>query len=233
MAQLILYVNIDQADLESIRAAGESLVLVRNSTNPALDLSVVWATCAPFTNNKIAWTGDYSLYAAQSSASPGATIFPVSISPAVLDTLYLFDGTFKVDSSGAVPRSSYRVRNLLPDMSFGLAQEVTTNDQPSKGFLPTVIQRIPLNQTGAFPPDNTVWAFFAGALQPGRLIRTSTYLPVDYIPTAQADPPIAAVFSSSIRVGFDSSTTHTILYSGGRWIQSATRTGRPDTTDAP
>lgn len=170
-----LNIDIDAADLATIHAAGEQVVITKQTGGG--DTSVAWVAFKPLTNNTVTWEDTYWLYASTSQVENGATINMMSQAPALETKQIGFDTVFSGAKAGTVlPQGTYGVLNSDQDnraMVFGLAQAANVS---GTGFPASPINAslVPKNQPATFTPLDVVQVFLASHTSNGMVITNIT-----------------------------------------------------------
>lgn len=167
-----LNADISAADLATIHAAGQSIVLLK-LTGSGTPLS--WVAFTPMEGNSVQWVESYALYASTSEVTSGTTITMMSQTAASPQQNYpltaagafgppVQDTTIGVDTYESVNNFA-----AFPLMSFGLAQGVQVNGTAFP-YQPINAQAVPLNQTVTFAPLTEVVIFLETNITSGMVI---------------------------------------------------------------
>ena len=174
MSAFQLNINFTVADLQTIYAAKENVILVKSVTGEA---QFSWVSFPPFESNVVAWEeGNYSVYA--SMGAGGSVITSSSEQPAEPSQNYTFDqsGTFLQSTSAPIGANAYQVTNQCSpalDLTFGLAQTVTVNGtQINNAFINS--QFVPMGQHAIFRPTTNLTIFLASSVPAGVIVDPST-----------------------------------------------------------
>lgn len=189
----------DPADLQTIYAAGEQVVVARAFSDS--DSNVAWVVFAPLVSNQVSWQDSYGLYASRSSGSiTMSATTDVGIPSGTYYNLTpqgTFDGPFK--GAEAPPAGSYRAFNQMtsyPYFNSGLIQAATVNGTAVAAG-PTTTVVVPASQFGTFTPQSTVYVWLQSHIAAGAAV--------------QVPPPamtaVGSVSSPSTMIQFPSGTT--------------------------
>lgn len=135
-----LVIEIDDASLGVLSAAGAQLVVAKPAGNAAP--SVAWLAWQPQPRNRLVFSETYGIYAAEIPARTGAPIeIRASVYPAADRTIYRFDGeSFATEAVPRLPARHYDVHNAAPfAAAAGLLQEATINGRAARGPLTAAI----------------------------------------------------------------------------------------------
>jgi hypothetical protein len=167
-------INIDNAGLQAIYAAGQSVTFVKSVvSNPVAtgNLPIAWLTFQPFQSNQVIWIENYSIYASTTIVQSGAVINMTSVTAgsAQLGWLYAFqNGIFTGQSgSGSTFNVSDQVSAPSP-LQFGLAQTANVNGVSVTAPLNAV--PVLYNQQATFTPQEQISIFLSSYQNNGVVI---------------------------------------------------------------
>jgi hypothetical protein len=178
MPTYTLDLSISANDLETIKGAGENIIVAKPVNSAAGTPNVAWLSINPLEGNQIVWTEDYAMYASTTQIQSGASVFQTSTTPYPAEdgVCYMFDasGAFpgKTSAPQPVARGSYSTLNdytALPAMTFGLTQSATTTSG-NYHFSPLNAQSVPSLQQVVFTPLTTVWVWLESQITSGVVI---------------------------------------------------------------
>lgn len=174
MSTFQLNINFTAADLQTIYAAKENVVLVKSVAGEA---QFSWVSFPPFEGNAITWDEvNYSIYA---SMGAGGGVISTSVDQAAQPSQnYTFDqsGAFSQPGPVSIGQNAYQVTNQCSpgqDLAFGLAQTVTVNGTAFNNA-PINAQFIPMGQHAIFRPTTELIIFLASAIPAGVIIDPAT-----------------------------------------------------------
>jgi hypothetical protein len=174
MSAFQLTINFTAADLQTIYAAKENIVLIKSVTGEA---QFSWLSFAPFESNVVGWDeGQYSIYALMGQG--GTVVTSSSEQAAQPSQNYTFDqsGAFSQPTAVPIGQNAYQVTNQCSpgqDLTFGLAQTVTVNGTAiDNAFINS--QFIPMGQHAIFRPTTQLFIFLASAVPAGVIIDPAT-----------------------------------------------------------
>jgi hypothetical protein len=166
--------SIDNAGLQSIYAAGQSVTFVKSVvSNPVAggNLPIAWLTFQPFQSNQVIWIENYSLYASTTMLQSGATINMTSttMGPAQLGWLYSFqNGIFTGQSGSGSTFNTANQANSPSILNFGLAQTANVNGVSVTAPLNAV--PVLYNQQATFTPLEQISIFLSSYQNNGVVI---------------------------------------------------------------
>ncbi|MBI2382369.1 MAG: hypothetical protein HYV16_16590 [Gammaproteobacteria bacterium] len=201
MSSYTLNVLFNQADLPTIYAAGQKLIIMKSS--PA-STQLAWVAVKPFESNSISWTDDYAMYASQTQIQSGATIQKLSQVATPSGVEYIFEnGMFDDPQPYTQNPNAYATTNDFGEaLTFGLAQSASVNGS-SNMFSPLNAQLVPNLNTAEFIPVEQVIVFLQSNVQNAQVI--------------------SIVSSPSINVDLTTNPVQTIQYQNGQWIQQSSQ----------
>jgi hypothetical protein len=179
MATYQLTLNIDDEDLQRIRAAGERIVLAGSVNGES---NVAWVVFDPFSSNTVEWQDDFAVYASTTVIQTGVQIMLATQSgmPAQIGSLYALEQsmTFAGPDSGGSP-GCYTIRNDIPSryypaLTFGLIQAASVNGRgfPSTG--PVYAAAIEADKTAALTPTQDVLVWLQTNVVSGMIVDPGT-----------------------------------------------------------
>ena len=166
-----LNADISAADLQTIYAAGEQIVLLKLTQGTP----VAWVSFNPLENNTVQWQESYAIYGSTSEVQAGTVISMMSQAQAAPQQNYNFlpDGVFSPPTSvPTLGQDTYQITNQYiaePMMTFGLAQGVQTNGTAFP-YNPINAQSVPENQFVTFTPLTEVVIYLASQISAGMVI---------------------------------------------------------------
>ena len=169
-----LNINITAADLQTIYAAKENIVLVKSVAGEA---PFSWVSFPPFEGNAVTWNEEnYSIYA--SMGEGGGVITSSVVQAAQPSQNYTFDqsGVFSQPSPVAIGSNAYQITNQCSPgqgLLFGLAQTVSVNGTAHDNALINA-QFIPMGQHAIFRPATQLIIFLASDVPAGVIIDPAT-----------------------------------------------------------
>ncbi len=171
MSNYQLNIVINAADLSTIYAANESIILIKSSEG---EKPFSWLSFKPFESNLVTWAEDYSIYTTNQTESSGTIINFFTHEPAVPSQNYNFlnDGTFSQPNPVPIGASSYQITNQntsVLDLSFGLIQAANVNGVDFENN-PINVQFVPQNQYVIFKPLTQLAIFLASNISAGTVI---------------------------------------------------------------
>jgi hypothetical protein len=175
MPTYTLDLSIGAADLETIKTAGENIIVAKPVNSATGTPNVAWLSINPLEGNQITWTEDYAMFASTTSVSGGANIFQVSATsyPADDGMCYEFDANGAFGGSVMAPDpvtvgqySSLNNYTADPAMTFGLTQSANTTSGIYT-LSPLNAQSVPSNQQVIFTPFTIVWVWLEASLKSG------------------------------------------------------------------
>jgi len=167
-----LNVVFESDDLQTIKAAGEKVTLLKK-TNSGVPLA--WVAFLPFQKNTVAWEEDYALYASKVATQSGATIYKLSDVDANPMVCYPFQdyGAFGVPiQDNNIKKGQYKISNNYQDeamLTFGLAQGVQVNGTafPNKPINAAIVPR---DHEATFIPLTEIVIFLDSKISSGMVI---------------------------------------------------------------
>lgn len=174
MTSCQLTIQIDQAGLETLSAAGQRIALVKT----ALDSPyvVVWQAVTPLQDNIVTWDDSYGLYVSTTGIKAGAVLNVGSVTTdAAGGNTYIFAGGRFDSGTSNLALSDWGIRNNS-DMTIGgvemltggLSQVATVNGQQTTN--PLDAQAIPFQERGITSATDRVVVFPASGIEPGTLL---------------------------------------------------------------
>ncbi len=171
-----LNINIAAADLQTIYAAKENIILIKTVEGEA---PFSWLSFPPFESNAVTWDeGTYSVYASVTNNSGVVVVTSFTEQAAQPSQNYTFDKTGAFSQPNPVPigPDAYQVTNQYSpgsDLTFGLVQAVSVNGTAiDKALLNS--QFIPLAQHAIFRPTTQLTIFLASSIAAGEIVDPST-----------------------------------------------------------
>ncbi len=171
--QYQISIAIDDAGLQKIYAAGQSVTLVKSVVaNPLSsgNLPVAWLAFQPLESNQITWVENYYMYATTTVLQSGATIQMTSQTQAPVQEgwMYTFEQGQFSGSSGT--GDTFNVDNQMSNgfFNFGLAQQATVNNVST--LAPLNAQPVLYNESASFTPIETISIFLSSYSNNGVVI---------------------------------------------------------------
>ncbi|MFS1514023.1 hypothetical protein VQL36_16495 [Chengkuizengella sp. SCS-71B] len=148
-----LKINFSCDDLANIYKANQKVTLIKESSGN----SVPWVTFTPFQCNKISWDENYSIFASTNLSQHGVMIDKVSETNANDGIVYDFNtGIFRRNADEKTKKGSFQaVNNTSENLTLGLAQTVTVNNNKCKGA-PITASTVLAGQSVTFTPIEKV-----------------------------------------------------------------------------
>jgi len=171
-----LNINISAADLQTIYAAKENIVLIKSVEGEA---PFSWLSFPPFESNAVTWNEEnYSVYASVNSDNGGIIITTFSEQAAQPSQNYTFDqsGAFLQPTQVPIGPNAYQVTNQYSpngNLTFGLVQTVSVNGTALDKALLNA-QFVPLGQHAIFRPTTQLTIFLASNIAAGQFVDPST-----------------------------------------------------------
>ena len=171
-----LNINISPADLQTIYAAKENIVLAKSVIDES---PFSWVSFPPFEGNAVTWDEqNYSVYASMTSDSGGGVVTSFTEQAAQPTQNYTFDqsGAFSQPSAVPIGPAAYQVTNQFsasPGLTFGLVQTVSVNGTAMEKSLLNA-QFVPMGQHAIFRPTTQLTIFLASNVAAGEIIDPST-----------------------------------------------------------
>jgi hypothetical protein len=193
-----LNIQFDQAGLDTLNEAGQSVTIVKSVPQ---GVPVAWISFAPLLNNLVTWNEQYSVYASTSQIQDGTEIFTQSTQAAAGGSTYkLVAGHFDSGTSGLLP-NTYGVVNADPGFQVGGIQKVTSglyqgasvDGTPAAAAINAVA--VPYLDEAVFTPIEKV-QIFASSFQNNGLVISSA-VPSQALEVDLADTPTQALHYNS------------------------------------
>lgn len=173
--QYQINIDIDEAGLRSIYAAGQAVTFVKSVVSDPLgsgNLPIAWLAFQPFEVNQVSWIETYYLYATTTTLQAGATIVMTSQTgePVQPGLIYTFSqGQFDNGVSGGAP-DTYNLNNQsqVPNLDFGLAQSASVNNVQT--FAPLNAVPVLFNEQASFTPEETLSIFLSSTTNNGSVL---------------------------------------------------------------
>lgn len=188
-----LDITFDQAGLQALNAAGQSVTIVKQTAGSK---PVAWITFTPQLFNVITWNPVYSVYSSTTNAQAGAIIQTSSKATAIGGSSYNLNtaGFFDSGVSGAVGPTQYQIVNSDPDLKIGSTAMVTGGLLQGASVNGTAVTApmcavgILFNQTAVFTPIETILVFTSSYSNNGIVISqvAGTALAVSYTTNQKA-----------------------------------------------
>ena len=167
MPNYSLTLNIDPADLNVIKAAGQRITLAKPVG--AGDPNVIWLSIDPFQSTTVEWKEDYWIYSSTTAVSQGAAISKLSEvtpGPALDAGYYPFTpaATFGVfQNDPGVNSGTFAAVNNMPyaqyaALTFGLSQSAMVNKTLAERK-PISAQLVPSQNQIQMTPFTTVYVW--------------------------------------------------------------------------
>ncbi|MCJ8507385.1 hypothetical protein MUU53_05590 [Rhizobium lemnae] len=161
MPNYTLNIAFDQAGLQALSQAGQSVTIAKQSAG---GLQTAWITFQPQLNNIVTWTEQYSVYASTTNAQAGAQIITSSQATAIGGSSYNLNtaGYFDPGVPNVVASTQYEINNGDPNLKInnvamvtgGLVQGATVNGAALSA--PICAVGILFNQQAIFTPIETI-----------------------------------------------------------------------------
>jgi len=206
-----LNINISAADLQTIYAAKENIILIKTVEDQA---PFSWVSFPPFEGNAVTWEEEnYSVYASATTDNGGVVVTSFSEQAAQPSQNYTFDqsGAFSQPTQVPIGPNAYQVTNQYSpeaNLVFGLVQTVSVNGAAIDKALLNA-QFVPLAQHAIFRPTTQLTIFLASNIVAGETVDPSTE---------------SGVISQSTTITFaDGVFTATVTYNAttGSFVQSS------------
>lgn len=205
MSTYELKVQIGDADLASLQAANEQIVLVRQLLDAGSP--VAWAVVPLAQNRVITWNDDYSLFAAAGAgASVGKVVTVNNTAVATMSSNYTYtaSGFSSAVPDSSLPQATVRIQNLdVASNAMGLAQTYSVDGLKKDQPVPLNAQSVPAKQFAQFTASQILWIYLASGTSTGMVVSE---------PTTAAKSRQA--FSAALLVDFNTgAASQTVRYS--------------------
>ena len=166
-------IQIDNAGLSKISAAGQAVTLVRDTAaliESSVPLQVAWQVFAPLQINEIDWADQYYGFATTARLHIGAVVTMNSRSGAPMpvgSVATFYNGQF---TSVAGTGARYAISNATSngDFCFGLAQIAVVNG--TSVLAPVCVMSILTNETAHINPRESISIFLSSCTTAGTII---------------------------------------------------------------
>jgi hypothetical protein len=171
-----LNINISTADLQTIYAAKENIVLAKSVIDES---PFSWVSFPPFESNAVTWDEQsYSVYASMTSDNGGVIVTISAEQAAQPSQNYTIDesGVFSQPVAVPIGPAAYQVTNQFsanPSLTFGLIQTVSFNGTVLDKALINA-QFVPMGQHAIFRPTTQIVIFLASNIAAGEVVDPST-----------------------------------------------------------
>lgn len=230
MTDYSLTLQISSADLPTLQAAGQQIVLVRKLANAGQ--TVAWAVLPLALNRRVGWNDNYSLYVSNTPNALGNVIVAAAQTSATFQCDYSVSvngfqgpvpdpalGPATVQIVNTVPASS------SPSMLLGLAQCYGLDGGASGSAQPLNAQTVPAQQIAQFSAAQQVWVYLASGFATGMIVPP---------PLTSTNATTKQVFSTALLLSFSAALpSQTALYSstlGRFYVPAASPAAESDAT---
>ncbi|MCQ4166519.1 hypothetical protein [Tahibacter harae] len=230
MTDYTLTLQISSADLPTLQAAGQQIVLVRKLADAGQ--TVAWAVLPLALNRRVGWNDSYTLYASNTPNLIGNIIVVAAQAGATFQCDYSlsvsgFQGPVPDPALGP---ATVQIVNTVPagssaSMLLGLAQCYGLDGGASGSVQPLNAQTVPAQQIARFSAAQQVWVYLASGCATGMIVPP---------PLSTTTASAKQVFSTALLLSFSAAAaSQTALYSatlGRFYVPGATPAAESDAT---
>lgn len=176
MSPHALNISIDDAGLNAIYGAGQSIALAKGASSivdvqyahVTANRPIAWLVFKPYQVNCVTWTECYAVYASSSPLIAGTPIVANANAAAQTGLVYVLKhGQFTVAGEG--PSDVFTTENQVGNgLSFGLMQQATVNNVSVT--TPLCAQPVLYNQSASMAPTTTLSIFLTSVSSGGTVL---------------------------------------------------------------